>query len=162
MDAVYAARPAFRQSFLAVDMYAARMTQEVPDEETAYPYRGAVARLWVLSFPFLLPVLLSPSCKRRKIEEFWKGLMKIVYSLLDVGFHNASDARAASDVGRAARALFIPTSGASTNNTEVYVNYGHGDEGELGWYTARKLPRLRALKREYVPHGLFSNYNALG
>jgi len=83
-------------------------------------------------------------------------------SLLDVGFQKSSNlSTAASDVGRKARSLFIPTSGASTKNIEVYVNYGHGDEGPLGWYTERKLPRLNALKNRYDPHKLFSHYNAL-
>lgn len=83
------------------------------------------------------------------------------HSLLDVGFPNASLATTASEIGYAARALFIPTSGASTSNIEVYVNYGHGDEGPLGWYSARKLPRLNALKAKYDPNKLFSHYNAL-
>jgi len=82
-------------------------------------------------------------------------------SLLDVGFANSSLASAASQVGRDARSIFIPTSGASTSNIEVYVNYGHGDEGQLGWYTERKLPRLNALKNIYDPNKLFSHYNAL-
>lgn len=54
----------------------------------------------------------------------------------------------------------MSTSGA--NHTEVYVNYGHGDEGDLGWYTKRKLPKLYALKQKYDPNRLFSHYNALG
>ena len=45
MDDVYTHYPGFRQAFLAVDMYASRVTQSVPDEATAYPYRNAVARL---------------------------------------------------------------------------------------------------------------------
>ena len=83
------------------------------------------------------------------------------FSLLDVGFTNTSLATTASEVGRHARRLFIPTSGASSSNIEVYVNYGHGDEGPLGWYAERKLPRLNALKETYDPHRLFSHYNAL-
>ena len=70
-------------------------------------------------------------------------------------------ATVASEVGRGARSLFLPTSGANTSNIEVYVNYGHGDEGQLGWYTERKLPRLYALKNKYDPNKLFSHYNAL-
>lgn len=82
-------------------------------------------------------------------------------SLLDVGFTNSSLATAASQVGRDVRSIFIPKSGAKTGNIEVYVNYGHGDEGQLGWYTERKLPRLNALKNKYDPNKLFSHYNAL-
>ena len=79
-----------------------------------------------------------------------------------MGFGTAANlSTAASDVGRHARSLFIPTSGANTSNIEVYVNYGHGDEGPLGWYTERKLPRLNALKNRYDPHKLFSHYQGL-
>ncbi|KAL2047408.1 hypothetical protein N7G274_001429 [Stereocaulon virgatum] len=126
MDAVYAQHVDFRFAFLAIDMYAPRVIESIPDEETAYPFRSAIARF-----------------------------------LLDIGFSNSSRAAAASQVGRTARSIFIPTSGASTSNIEVYVNYGHGDEGPLGWYTERKLPRLNKLKNRYDPHRLFSHYNAL-
>ncbi|MCJ1386176.1 hypothetical protein MMC17_009302 [Xylographa soralifera] len=126
MDAVFEQHADFRVAFLAIDMYATRVTESIPDDETAYPYRNAVARF-----------------------------------LLDLGFPNSSRADAASEVGYSVRNIFIPTSGASTSNIEVYVNYGHGDEGQLGWYTARKLPRLNMLKNKYDPNKLFSHYNAL-
>lgn len=45
MDGVYTQYPDFRGAFLAMDMYASRVTQSVPDDATAYPYRDAVARL---------------------------------------------------------------------------------------------------------------------
>ena len=45
MDGVYAEYPDFRESFLAIDLYAGRVTQSIPDDATAYPYRNAVARL---------------------------------------------------------------------------------------------------------------------
>ncbi|MCJ1321566.1 hypothetical protein MMC15_006911 [Xylographa vitiligo] len=126
MDSVYAQHADFRFAFLAIDMYAPRVIESIPDDRTAYPYRSAVARF-----------------------------------LLDVGFSDSSRATAASQVGRTARSIFIPTSGANTSNIEVYVNYGHGDEGQLGWYTERKLPRLNELKNKYDPSRLFSHYNAL-
>ena len=57
MDAMFKANEGFRESFLAIDMYATRVTQSVPDEETAYPYRSAVARLCVFPLcPSLLPL----------------------------------------------------------------------------------------------------------
>ena len=45
MDTVYAQYPGFRQTFLAIDMYASRVVESVPDDATAYPYRNAIARL---------------------------------------------------------------------------------------------------------------------
>lgn len=45
MDSVYKQFPAFREAFLAIDMFAGDVTKAVPDNATAYPYRNAVARL---------------------------------------------------------------------------------------------------------------------
>ena len=45
MAGVYAEYPDFRESFLAIDLYAGRVVQSVPDDAVAYPYRNAVARL---------------------------------------------------------------------------------------------------------------------
>ena len=45
MDGVYAEYPDFRESFLAIDLYAERVVQSIPDDATAYPYRNAVSRL---------------------------------------------------------------------------------------------------------------------
>lgn len=51
MDRVYAEYPDFREAFLAIDLYADRVTRSVPDDATAYPYRNALARLYVKDFP---------------------------------------------------------------------------------------------------------------
>ena len=45
MDGVYAKYPGFRAAFLAIDLYASRVIESIPDDSTAYPYRNAVARL---------------------------------------------------------------------------------------------------------------------
>ena len=45
MDSVYKQYLDFRRAFLALDMFANRVIKSVPDEETAYPYRHAIARL---------------------------------------------------------------------------------------------------------------------
>ena len=45
MDNVYKQNPGFREAFLALDMYSSRVTESVPDDATAYPYRNATARL---------------------------------------------------------------------------------------------------------------------
>ena len=45
MDTMYAQNPGFHQTFLAIDMYASRVIESVPDSATAYPYRNATARL---------------------------------------------------------------------------------------------------------------------
>lgn len=43
----------------------------------------------------------------------------------------------------------------------VYVNYAHGDEGPIAWYSAEKLPALLELKERWDPRGLFGFYNGL-
>ena len=45
MTAMFAKYPAFRESFLAMDMVSPRVTESIPDNSTAYPYRNAIARL---------------------------------------------------------------------------------------------------------------------
>ena len=45
MDAAYKQYPALRGSFLAIDMFATRVIESVPDDSTAYAYRSAVSRL---------------------------------------------------------------------------------------------------------------------
>ena len=47
MDVVYAQNADFRFAFLAIDMYAPQVTQSISDDSTAYPYRSAIARLYV-------------------------------------------------------------------------------------------------------------------
>lgn len=71
------------------------------------------------------------------------------YGLTDTSIDSIVDS-----FGREARNNFSATSGF--NQTEVYVSYGHGDEGPVALYGARKLPRLRALKKEWDPQGLFN------
>jgi hypothetical protein len=77
----------------------------------------------------------------------------------DIGFADKSVLPIVTEVGEASRAMLLKTSGAQ--DLEVYVNLAHGDEGEVSWYSARKLPRLHALKKTYDPYQLFSHYNGL-
>ncbi|KAI0096946.1 FAD binding domain-containing protein [Nemania sp. FL0031] len=51
--------------------------------------------------------------------------------------------------------------GCSKSPLEVYVNYAHGDEGPVAWYSERKLPRLLALKSRWDPKNLFKWTNGL-
>ncbi|KAJ9148278.1 FAD binding domain family protein [Pleurostoma richardsiae] len=59
----------------------------------------------------------------------------------------------------ASRAKFQQTSGFSEQ--AVYVNYAHGDEGPVAWYSSRKLHKLKALKTRWDPTGLFNWYNPI-
>ena len=80
--------------------------------------------------------------QKRNIEGFYT----------DQGLDDAVNAFA-----KRARDEFARTSGFEALTT--YSNYAHGDEGPEAWYSARKLPRLSALKRKWDPDELFSwNY----
>ncbi|PVH94492.1 FAD-binding domain-containing protein [Periconia macrospinosa] len=57
------------------------------------------------------------------------------------------------------RDSFVPTSGFAT--PKVYVNYGHGDESRETLFGERKLQRLRALKKRFDSHNVFSLYHPL-
>lgn len=56
-----------------------------------------------------------------------------------------------------ARAELNATSG--NKELSVYVNYAHGDEGAAAWYSQRKLPQLKHLKKTWDAKGLFSFTN---
>ncbi|KAF1815559.1 putative FAD-dependent oxidase [Eremomyces bilateralis CBS 781.70] len=57
------------------------------------------------------------------------------------------------------RERFRATSGFE--ETKVYVNYAQGDDSQEAMYGARKLERLRALKRKWDPNCVFSWYNPI-
>lgn len=41
----------------------------------------------------------------------------------------------------------------------VYMNFAHGDEGAVAWYSTANIPRLRALKQRFDSGSIFSFYN---
>ncbi|KAH7320279.1 hypothetical protein B0I35DRAFT_431078 [Stachybotrys elegans] len=51
--------------------------------------------------------------------------------------------------------------GSGRRDLSVYVNFAHGDEPAKAWYSSRKLPKLRELKRRYDPNSSFSFYNPI-
>jgi hypothetical protein len=61
--------------------------------------------------------------------------------------------------GKKARERFQDTNGFG--ETKVYVSYGRGDETQEALYGARKLDRLRALKRKWDPKKKFSWNNPI-
>jgi len=44
---------------------------------------------------------------------------------------------------------------------EVYLNYGHGDEGPAVWFGAANLPKLIALKKLWDPKNRFGAANPI-
>jgi hypothetical protein len=61
--------------------------------------------------------------------------------------------------GEQVRNRFQATSGFP--EAKVYVSYGQGDESQETLYGARKLERLRALKRKWDPEQVFSFTNPI-
>lgn len=110
------------QGRLLIQRFSNDAVAAVPDAETAYPWRDAIAHM--------------------NIESFYT----------DPGNDDAIN-----DFVTSARARFEETSGFDTLAT--YVNFAHGDEGPTAWYSARKLQKLSALKRQWDPKGLFSWHN---
>ena len=53
------------------------------------------------------------------------------------------------------RSLLLNNNGFD-DKLEVYVNYAHGDEGDVPWYGSRNLGKLSALKAKYDPGHVFS------
>ena len=71
---------------------------------------------------------------------------------------NSSLDALAIEFGKSARDILKSASGSSELHS--YVNYAHGDESleSLYRYERWRLEKLRALKKEYDPHGRFSFY----
>ena len=61
-----------------------------------------------------------------------------------------------NDFATKERTTIAASSGLS--GLQVYVSYAHGDEPLVDIYSQRKLDRLRALKQQWDPLGLF-NFN---
>ncbi|KAK4244339.1 hypothetical protein C7999DRAFT_17393 [Corynascus novoguineensis] len=81
----------------------------------------------------------------------------IVYFSIDGFTEDVAKLPLLDDFGKVLRDMLQLGSGRP--QLETYVHFGHGDEGPRSWYSAAKLPRLRALKRVYDPRNLFSWYN---
>jgi hypothetical protein len=84
----------------------------------------------------------------------------IGYLFLSFLLPDAASAALAEEFGLETRNELVAT-GSRDGTLEVYVNYAHGNEGEVAWYSARKLCRLRALKARWDPKQLFSWTNAV-
>ncbi|OCL02959.1 FAD-binding domain-containing protein [Glonium stellatum] len=75
-------------------------------------------------------------------------LFNFGYPVNDTATNNAANA-----FGVQSRSNFAVTSGF--DGLQVYVSYGHGDEGAVPLYGERKLPRLMALKKRWDPQNFF-------
>ena len=84
-----------------------------------------------------------------------------LYNFFQYTLPNASFGNTYSEFANKNRDEMIATSGSSSGGLEVYVNYGHGDEDVDSWYSARKLPQLRAAKAKWDPMSLFSYYKGI-
>ncbi|ESZ91465.1 hypothetical protein SBOR_8150 [Sclerotinia borealis F-4128] len=79
-----------------------------------------------------------------------------MYTFVALQINNESQSDAMNAFGASFQSELAASSGY--DDLRVYINYGR-DEGEEVWYSERKLPRLKALKRRYDPKELFSHYN---
>lgn len=84
----------------------------------------------------------------------------IGYMFLSFIFQDEAASVAAKQFALKTRSKLL-RKGCGTSPLEVYVNYAHGDEGPVAWYSERKLPRLLALKSRWDPKNLFKWTNSL-
>jgi hypothetical protein len=75
-------------------------------------------------------------------------------------FTDAASAAVAEEFGLETRKELVAT-GSRNGTLKVYVNYAHGNEGQVAWYSERKLPKLRALKSRWDPKQLFHWTNGI-
>lgn len=105
------------------------------------------------SFSLFLENFKNPSLKNLKSKNK-KTNSFVPNRLFNYGSTDPSLAATIDTFGQQARNNFSAVSGY--DSLQVYVSYGHGDEGPVPLYGERKLPRLRALKEKWDPAGLFS------
>ncbi|KAI1416403.1 FAD binding domain-containing protein [Hypoxylon sp. FL1857] len=82
------------------------------------------------------------------------------YMFLSFVFSDEATAAVAEKFALATRAKLVAT-GSKDGVLTVYVNYAHGDEGRVAWYSERKLPKLLSLKSRWDPKTLFNWTNGL-
>ncbi|XXG96375.1 hypothetical protein Hte_002657 [Hypoxylon texense] len=82
------------------------------------------------------------------------------HMFLSFVFPDEASAAVAEQFALATREKLVAT-GSKGKQLTVYVNYAHGDEGRVAWYSERKLPKLLALKSRWDPKNLFKWTNAL-
>ncbi|KZF25316.1 FAD-dependent oxidase [Xylona heveae TC161] len=83
----------------------------------------------------------------------------IAHALLEFKYTTSALDDAITGYAQRMRATMAATAG--TGGLEVYSSYSHGDETPQQLYSARKLPRLEALKKQYDPLGVFSHYHPI-
>ncbi|EAT79362.2 hypothetical protein SNOG_13035 [Parastagonospora nodorum SN15] len=81
----------------------------------------------------------------------WRDIT--AHLLFNYAWNDPESEQVVDQFGKQWRAAFQKTAGL--NPPQLYVNYGHGDEGNEILYSARKLPRLRALKKQWDPNNAF-------
>ncbi|KAH6639126.1 hypothetical protein C7974DRAFT_449046 [Boeremia exigua] len=118
-------------SFMVTELFPTRVSLETPNIMTAYPYRDTTAYLQV-----------PPA-------------MFFSFS----GFTTDAQTSYITSFAEERRAEFTKLN--SGKGLQVYVNYAHGNEGRIAWYTAEKLPKLEYLKKQWDPQNLFNFTNGI-
>jgi hypothetical protein len=133
--------PALNNSFFLLEGYPVHAVQAVPAHSTAYPHRSDTLLLLVSLHSLIKLLLICPNSS------------PVIYYQ-----PNSSLDALAIGFGKSARDMLKSASGSSELHS--YVNYAHGDESlkSLYGYEPWRLEKLRALKKEYDPHGRFSFY----
>ena len=139
MQAVLQKTPELGKTIIMVEQYPGHAVREIgrklPDGGGVFPFREEN----VLVGPFVVYDTMCEANKDQQLEKKARALGERIREILQEG-----------------------VSGRSAEEVHAYVNYANGFEksGMKSWYgfEEEKLERLRALKREWDPHGRFSYY----
>ncbi|KAF2792080.1 FAD-binding domain-containing protein [Melanomma pulvis-pyrius CBS 109.77] len=93
--------------------------------------------------------------EKKKSAFPWRDV--VMYAQMDGIAMKADDVPAIDAFGKGFRDLLQKSNRKS--KLEVYTHFAHGDEGAAAWYGEENVSRLRKLKKQYDPQGLFSFYN---
>lgn len=139
--------PEARGSAIELELLGKPAAGAIPDDDTAYPWRDAIAYTWVAHILMLesLPII--------------EGVPNYTASMFQMAWTEASVEEQANTLARELRDDFVATSGY--DGLAAYVSYAHGDESLAEMYGERKLERLAGLKSSWDPDNVFGFNNAL-
>ena len=153
LDMFYSEYPNARGSIWFIEHFATQAVKAVSDEATAYPWRDITAHLYVETL-LTSWMTFSGICGYNSSFSFGRSLTPLNFSrLFNYAYNDSTLEAPVNAFARKARAQFNATSGF--DSLQIYVSYGHRDEGLHALYGSTKLHRLQALKRQWDPQNLF-------
>jgi fumiquinazoline A oxidase len=155
--------PWYRGQFV-VERYGTEGPLAVPQRERGvYPWRHVKMQMYVNLFS----ILQGGEQRRRAIPSSVRHHLINPFLFMLTGYHSLIESTYPnSTFDNTVDAFVVPQRNAFQAKSgfpslEVYLNYGHGDEGPAVWFGKTNLPRLVTLKQRWDPKGHFGAGNPI-